>query len=206
VRQPGWACFLFTHQLLTAVTAFLPFAARAWLTNQHKRELNNEVLAFLMDLRLAIPLQGTLLRALQEVAARGGTRLAVITARYLKGGWNGSGLDLLKTLAEDTKIPALADLVAWTQAAEEGVMQADQPFEHALERLQTETRTAALENMQRIPTRLTLLVLPALLGPAIVLLLLPAGCPAVGRHERDGLERWILEHRNDGEKRSGCRT
>ena len=82
-------------------------------------------------------------------------------------------LDLLKTLAEDTKIPALADLVAWTQAAEEGVMQADQPFEHALERLQTETRTAALENMQRIPTRLTLLVLPALLGPAIVLLLYP---------------------------------
>ena len=42
-----------------------------------------------------------------------------------------------------------------------------------LERLQAEMYTAARENMQRIPTRLTVLVLPALLGPAIVVLLYP---------------------------------
>jgi hypothetical protein len=64
-------------------------------------------------------------------------------------------------------------LVTWTRAAEEGTLAADAPFEHALERLQAEMYTAARENMQRIPTRLTVLVLPALLGPAIVVLLYP---------------------------------
>ena len=52
-------------------------------------------------------------------------------------------------------------------------MKVDAPLEHALTRLRGEMYTAARENMQRIPTRLTVLVLPALLGPAIVVLLYP---------------------------------
>jgi len=145
--------------------------------------LNAEVLAFLTDLRLALPLQGSLLCALQEVAgreklsssqkSRPGGCLAVLTARILSGGFSGNGLELLEQLASSTRAPYLADLVAWTKAAEEGTLAADVPFEHALERLQAETYTAARENMQRLPTRLTVLVLPALLGPAIVVLLYP---------------------------------
>ncbi|MBU4353047.1 MAG: hypothetical protein KJ939_08275 [Nanoarchaeota archaeon] len=52
-------------------------------------------------------------------------------------------------------------------------MKVDAPLEHALTRLRGEMYTAARENMQNIPTRLTVLVLPALLGPAIVALVYP---------------------------------
>jgi len=165
-----YAC---TKQTLLLFLALVPFGVRAWLTADRKRRLNAEVLAFLTDLRLAIPLQGSLLCALQQVAAGGGTQLARLTARYLRGGWNGSGLELLERLASSTQISYLSDLVAWTRAAEEGTMASDAPFEHALARLQAESYTTACEYMQRIPTRLTVLVLPALLGPAIVLLLYP---------------------------------
>jgi hypothetical protein len=126
-----------------------------------------------MDVRIALPLQGSLLRALQEVARRGSTRLARLTARYLGSGFQGSGLELLDRLAQATRLPSLADLVAWTHAAEAGTLASDAPFEHALSRLRSEMYTAAREQMQRIPTRLTVLVLPALLGPTIVVLLYP---------------------------------
>jgi len=181
----GLALYIFTHQVLVLLFAFIPMVVRIWLTGYHKRRLNAEVLAFLTDLRLAMPLQGSLLCALQDVAGREtvdlakshpaspGNRLAEITARILGGGFRGSGLELLEKLAVDTSAPYLADLVAWTKAAEEGTLAADVPFEHALERLHAETYTTARENMQRIPTRLTVLVLPALLGPAIVVLLYP---------------------------------
>ena len=169
----GLGLYAFTQQVMALSLAVVPFAVRAWMTHQHKRQLNMEVLTFLTDLRLALPLHGSLLLSLQAVAEAGGTRLARLTARQLKGGFNGSGVDLLELLARDTRAPHLSDLVAWTRAAEEGTLEADAPFEHALARLQAETATAAQENLQKIPTRLTLLVLPALLGPAIVALLYP---------------------------------
>ena len=169
----GAGLYLFTQQILMIFVVVIPFAVRIWLTNKRKSELNNEVLAFLTDLRLSLPLQGSLMRAMQEVAVQGGTRLAGITARYLKGGFSGSGLDLLEMLARDTQVTYLSDLVAWTKAAEAGTMAVDAPFEHALARLQAETYTSAMENLQSIPNRLTLFVLPALLGPSIVVLLYP---------------------------------
>ena len=161
--------------------AFIPFAVRAWLTGYRKRQLNAEVLAFLTDLRLAcrcrgrscVPCRMSPAGKRHSSVASPGSRLAGITAGILGSGFSGSGLELLEQLAGNTKAPYLGDLVAWTKAAEEGTLAADAPFEHALERLQAETYTTARENMQRIPTRLTVLVLPALLGPAIVVLLYP---------------------------------
>ena len=169
----GLGLYAFTQQVMALALAAVPLAVRAWLTNQRKRQLNSEVLTFLTDLRLALPLHGSLLRSLQAVAEGGGTRLARRAARQLKVGFNGSGIDLLELLAHETRAPYLGELVAWTKAAEEGTLAADAPFEHALARLQAETTTEARENLQKIPTRLTLIVLPALLGPAIVALLYP---------------------------------
>ena len=169
----GLGLYLFTQQMMALFLAVVPFAVRIWLDNYRKRRQNDEALAFLMDVRIALPLQGSLLRALQEVARRGSTRLARLTARFLGGGFQGSGLELLDRLAQATRLPSLADLVAWTQAAEAGTLASDAPFEHALSRLRAETVTAAREHMQRIPTRLTILVLPALLGPSIMVLLYP---------------------------------
>lgn len=169
----GLGLYLFTQQVLVLLLTFIPFAVRLWLANYRKRQLDTELLAFLMDLRISLPLQGSLLRALQELARQGKTRPAGIVRRYLEGGFQGDGLELLDRLAQDTAITHLRDLVAWTCAAAEGTMKIDAPLEHALTRLRGEMYTTARENMQRIPTRLTVLVLPALLGPTIVLLIYP---------------------------------
>ncbi len=169
----GLGLYMFTQQVLVLLLAFIPFAVRLWLANYRKRQLDTELLAFLMDLRISLPLQGSLLRALQELARQGKTRPAGIVSRYLEGGFQGDGLELLDRLAQDTAITHLRDLVAWTRAAVEGTMKVDAPLEHALTRLRREMYTAARENMQRIPTRLTVLVLPALLGPTIVVLIYP---------------------------------
>lgn len=164
--------YLFTGQFVILFYAFVPFAIRAWLVRYRKHQLDTEVMAFLMDVRIALPLQGSLLRALQYVSQQSETRLAKITERYLAG-FQGNGLDLLNRLAQDTGLSPLIDLVAWAHAAEEGTLKSDVPFEHALERLRAEMYTTIREQMQRIPTRLTVLVLPALLGPVIVLLVYP---------------------------------
>ena len=169
----GFGLFLVTHQVMAVAVSIIPLGVKIWLTSQRKRELNGDALSFLTDLRLAIPFQGSLLLALREVAKHKDTRLASVVHSYFQAGWNGSGLALLEKLAAETSVAALADLVAWTKAAEDGTLGTDAPFENALTRLQAETRTAALENLQRIPTRLTMLVFPALLGPIIVLLLYP---------------------------------
>ena len=139
----GLGLYVFTQQMFVLFLAFVPFIVRTWLNGYRKRQVNAEVLAFLTDLRLAMPLQGSLLRALQDVARREaaqpskshsaspGGRLAGITARILSSGFSGSGLELLEQLAASTQAPYLGDLVTWTKAAEEGTLAADAPFEHA---------------------------------------------------------------------------
>lgn len=165
--------YVFTEQKMIFLIGLLPMALRLWLTNYRKRQLDRDVWAYLMDLRIRLPMGGSLLRAMKALAEDGSTRMAQLTASYLKSGFQGDGLALLERLASDTKIPHLDHLVAWTHAAQEGVMKVDQPFDTALARLRDEMDTAQREHLQRIPTRLTIFVLPGLLGPAIVILLYP---------------------------------
>jgi len=165
--------YVFTAQKMIFLVGILPVVVRLWLTNYRKRQLDRDVWAYLMDLRIRLPLGGSLLRSIKLLAADGNTRMAQLTAEYLKSGFQGDGLDLLEKLASDTNIPHLNHLVAWTHAAQEGVISVDKPFDAALARLREEMDTTQREHLQRIPTRLTIFVLPGLLGPAIVVLLYP---------------------------------
>jgi len=165
--------YSWTGQLMVLGLALVPPALRAWLKTYHRKQLEAETLDWLIDLRINLPLHGSLLRTMQVVSKNSQTRLAKLTNRYLSAGFQGDGLVLLERLAEDTELSHLDDLLARVRASTEGTLAIDQPFEHALERLRSEIYTQAREHQQRIPSRLTLLVFPILLGPAIALLIFP---------------------------------
>ena len=165
--------YSWTAQMMVLGLALVPPALRAWLKAYQHKQLEAETLDWLIDLRINLPLHGSLLRTMRSVSENSETGLARLTNRYLKGGFQGDGLVLLERLAEDTELPHLDDLLARVKAATEGTLAIDQPFEHALERLRSEIYTQAREHQQRIPSRLTLLVFLILLGPAIALLIFP---------------------------------
>ena len=165
--------YSWTNQMMVLGLALVPPALRAWLKAYQRKQLEAETLDWLIDLRINLPLHGSLLRTMQVVSKNSETRFAELTNRYLSAGFQGDGLVLLERLAEDTQLPFLDDLLARVKAATEGTLAIDQPFEHALERLRSEIYTQAREHQQRIPSRLTLVVFPILLGPAIALLIFP---------------------------------
>jgi len=165
--------YSWTGQMMVLGLAFVPPALRTWLKTYQRKQLEAETLDWLIDLRINLPLHGSLLRTIRSVSNNSETGLARLTDRYLKAGFQGDGLALLERLAEDTELPYLDDLLARVRAATEGTLAIDQPFEQALERLRSEIYTQAREHQQRIPSRLTLLIFPILLGPAIALLIFP---------------------------------
>ncbi|MBC8507784.1 MAG: hypothetical protein H8D34_23195 [Chloroflexi bacterium] len=165
--------FNWTGQVVVLGLALVPFALRSWLEAYWRKQIEAESLDWLIDLRINLPLHGSLLRTMRVVSESSDTRLARMTGRYLKRGFQGDGLALLERLAEDTHLSHLTDLVARVKAATEGTLNIDRPFEHALEQLRSEIYTQAREHQQRIPSRLTLLIFPVLLGPSIALLILP---------------------------------
>jgi len=165
--------YSWTGQMMVLGLALVPPALRAWLKTYQRKLFEAETLDWLIDLRINLPLHGSLLRTMRSVSNNSETGLASLTNRYLKAGFQGDGLALLERLAEDTELPYLDDLLARVRAATEGTLAIDQPFEHALERLRNEITTQAREHQQRIPSRLTLLIFPILLGPAIALLIFP---------------------------------
>jgi len=165
--------YSWTGQMMVLGLALVTPALRAWLKTYQRKQLEAETLDWLIDLRINLPLHGSLLRTMRSVSNNSETGLARLTDRYLKAGFQGDGLALLERLAEDTELPYLDDLLARVRAATEGTLAIDQPFEQALERLRSEIYTQAREHQQRIPSRLTLLIFPILLGPAIALLIFP---------------------------------
>ncbi len=169
----GLLLYSWTGQIMVLGLILLPPALRSWLSAWRRRQLEADTLDWLIDIRINLPLYGSLLRTMQAVSKDSDTRLAQLTRRYLNAGFQGDGLELLKRLANETELPYLDDLLARVSAATDGTLSIDQPFEHALERLRSEIYTQAREHQQRIPSRLTLLIFPVLLGPTIALLLFP---------------------------------
>ncbi len=119
-------------------------------------------------------LSGTLLLALQDVCAQNPSRIAQALRKYLAAGYAEKGMALLARL--DADVPGLlflGDLVTRTAAAQEGTLNMDQALRQVMESLQQEMKTASREQLQQIPSRLILMAFPALLMPALFLLVFP---------------------------------
>ena len=170
----AFAIYFATRQVWVLPVAVLPILYRLWLARYRQRGLMQSIWQFLMDLRIRLTLRGTLLLALQDVCAQNPSRIAQALGKYLAAGYAENGMALLARLDADVPgLPFLGDLVTRTAAAQEGTLDMDQALRQVMESLQQEMKTASREQLQKIPSRLILMAFPALLMPALFLLVFP---------------------------------
>ena len=155
----------------------LVWLAKKYLIQQRKRFMTGQIRQFLIDVRLHMSLQGSLLLGLESL-----TKTTVETTvvyqrlqKRLKGSSAHSGLDLLNQMADDLNSPQLLRVVQRVQAAQQsgGVTDVDQAIASVIEDLNEEISYQSEEQMQQLPTRITLLAMPLLLGPIVILLFYP---------------------------------
>ena len=155
----------------------LVWLAKQYLIQQRKRFMVGQIRQFLIDVRLHMSLQGSLLLGLESIAKTtlGTSAVYQSVRRRLAGSSARSGLDLLNRIAEDLKVPLFNRLVQRIQAAQlsGGVSDIDQAVTSAIDELNEEIGYQSEEQMQRLPLRITLLAMPFLLGPIVILLFYP---------------------------------
>jgi hypothetical protein len=165
--------YVYTQTMIPLGLIALYILARMWLRGFNEHKEKKDMLLFLLDLRTKLTLKGSLLTALDDVAKRKHTTAAKIVGIYLNSGFQGNGLSLLKQIADDTHIPFLDNVVARAEASSAGKLSLDKALAQAIEEVQEEINVSAKEQLQKIPSRLIIIVFPLLLGPTLIVLLYP---------------------------------
>jgi hypothetical protein len=160
-----------SFQFLSLLVLLFPILVRSWILRQKRREAANEIRQFLVELRLQLSSGGTLRPALQAVAQYGPPNLG----RLLRGrlASQEGGAQVLRRLAEDTGSRWISDIAGRAEAAQEGMLNLDEAVTQSIQRVTQEMDTEIREELQRIPTRLVVIVAPLLLGPALAILVFP---------------------------------
>ncbi len=153
-----------------AVLVF-PILVRRWILRQKRREAGNEIRQFLVELRLQLSSGGTLRPALQAVAQYGPPNLGRLVRRRLSSQEN--GVQVLRHIAEDTGSRWIADIAGRAEAARDGMLNLDEAVSQSIARVTEEMDTEIREELQKIPTRLVVMVSPLILGPALAAWVLP---------------------------------
>lgn len=155
----------------------LVWLLKRYLVQQRRRFLVGQIRQLLIDIRLHMSLSGSLLLGLESIARNTSERNVVYRAlqRRMSGGSAKSGLDVLQQLAGDLKSGHLLRVAQRVQSAQQsgGVVGVDQAIFSAIEELNDEIANQSEEQMQRLPLRITLLAMPFLLGPIVILLFYP---------------------------------
>jgi hypothetical protein len=149
----------------------MPVLARRWVLRQKRREAGNEIRQFLVELRLQLSSGGTLRPALQAVAQYGPPNLGRLLRRRLSSQEN--GVQVLRHVAEDTGSRWISDVAGRAEAARDGMLNLDEAVSQSIARVTEEMDTEVREELQRIPTRLVVVVAPLILGPALAAWVFP---------------------------------
>lgn len=157
---------------------FLPagvWFSHGYLVRKRRRALAGQVRQFLVDLRMLLTLRGSLLLALQDLARTAGGNTPVLRRleRAFQGSRPRSGMEILDRLARELKSPHLEQAVQRIHAAQGGTLNVDHALATAIQEIGDELNVQIEEQMQQLPTRMTFLAIPFLLGPIIVMLLYP---------------------------------
>jgi hypothetical protein len=158
-------------QYVAIGTLLLPILAHQWIVRQGKRDAQNEIRQFLVELRLQLSSGGTLRPALQAVAQYGPTHIGKILRELLAGQENGT--QILHDLADETASRWVKDVAGRAEAAQQGMLNLDEAVAQSIERVTGEMDTEIREELQRIPTRLVVIVAPLLLAPALAAWVIP---------------------------------
>jgi hypothetical protein len=150
---------------------------KRYLVYQRRRFMAGQVRQLLVDIRLHMSLCGSLLLGLENIARTTAETTPVYRAlgQRMLGGSAKSGLEVLEQLASDLKSPHLLRVTQRVRSAQQsgGVMGVDQALASSIEELNDAIAGQTEEQMQQMPTRITLLAMPFLLGPIVILLFYP---------------------------------
>jgi hypothetical protein len=158
-------------QYYSPIVLLFPVLARRWILRQKRREAGNEIRQFLVELRLQLSSGGTLRPALQAVGQYGPVNLGRLIRRRLSSQEN--GVQVLRHIAEDTGSRWIADVAGRAEAARDGMLNLDEAVSQSIARVTEEMDTEIREELQKIPTRLVVMVSPLILGPALAAWVLP---------------------------------
>ncbi len=155
----------------------LVWLLKRYLMYQRRRFMVSQVRQLLVDIRLHMSLAGSLLLGLENIDRTSGETTPVYRAlkRRMSGGSAKSGLTVVEQLAGDVKSVHLLRVAQRVRSAQQsaGVLGVDQAIAGSIEELNDEIAGQAEEQMQQMPTRITLLAMPFLLGPIVILLFYP---------------------------------
>jgi hypothetical protein len=152
-----------SFQMYSVIVLLFPVIVRRWILRQKRREAGNEIRQFLVELRLR--------PALQAVGQYGPPHLGRLVRRRLSSQEN--GVQVLRHIAEDTGSRWITDIAGRAEAARDGMLNLDEAVAQSIARVTEEMDTEIREELQRIPTRLVVMVSPLLLGPALAAWVLP---------------------------------
>ncbi len=179
----GLALFFWIGQAVPSIRlGFLAAPALVWLfkgylIRQRRRFLLGQLRQLLIDVRLHMSLRGSLLLGLESIAGTTGENQLVYRLLRLRmsGGQVKSGLEIFQQMAKDLKSAQLTRITQRIQAAQQsgGLLGVDQAVAKSIEELTDEINGQTEEQMQRLPLRITLLAMPFLLGPIVILFFYP---------------------------------
>ncbi len=177
----GFSLYLFVGPLVPLLRMALPAAPGViylgylYLRQQRKRAIAGQVRQFLVDLRMLLTVHGSLLLALEGLAKKPAV-LNPITrclAKAFQGGRPRNGMEVLEGLAEQVKSPDLDQALDRIRAAQHGSLDIDEALAKSIDEISEELNTQVEEQIQQLPTRMTFLAVPFLLGPIVIILLYP---------------------------------
>jgi hypothetical protein len=179
----GLALFFWIGQAVPSIRlGFLAAPALVWLfkgylIRQRRRFLLGQLRQLLIDVRLHMSLRGSLLLGLESIASTTGENQLVYRLLRLRmsGGQVKSGLEIFQQMAKDLRSAHLTRITQRIQAAQQsgGLLGVDQAVAKSIEELTDEINGQTEEQMQRLPLRITLLAMPFLLGPIVILFFYP---------------------------------
>jgi hypothetical protein len=179
----GLALFIFIGPAVPKVRlGFLALPALVWLikgflARQRRRFLLGQIRQLLIDIRLHMSLRGSLLLGLENITSTTDEKNFVYRAlrHRMSGGQAKNGLEVLGQLAKDLKSAHLTRITQRIQAAQTsgGILDVDQAIATSIDELTDEINGQTEEQMQRLPLRITLLAMPFLLGPIVILVFYP---------------------------------
>jgi hypothetical protein len=178
-------CVLFfllqdSSTLIRLLVLFLPawvYLLKRYLALQRKRFELAQVRQFLVDVRLHMSLQGSLLLGLEHLAKT--TLETAPVYRLLHQQVNGksaqSGVDLIKQVADQLENPHLKQCAQRIQACQRsgGLQDMDQAIASTVDFLNEEINSRSEEELQKLPLRITMAAMPLLLAPIVILLFYP---------------------------------
>lgn len=163
--------YILSNSLFSLVPLGLVVAARFYADSRHRAQLADESYDFLLRLRMQLSLRGSLMPALQGLAAEGGSIPAEVVGIYLNAG----ELDGVRVLqrAANAGVPYLGDLALRAGMTRGASISMDRAVAEAVDDLREDLDADKAERAEAQPAHMIVLVFPLLLGPALILLLYP---------------------------------